>query len=495
MLIGRVWKSVEWGDGTADTVHPSVKEDPYGRRPGEHDFPNAEIDYVGFWHRGFLQPRWIKSRRQPTGTSLRGVKDHWVCAWHIISVGKELEMNFGLGHVATRKPVPRGIARSGPAILSYGFRPFFLLAGIFAIASMTSWIGALTVGWEVGGGFGVLNWHAHEMLFGYTSAALAGFMLTAIPNWTGRLPVSGRPLLGLVAFWVLGRAVMAVPGVLGLPVSMLVDAAFLPLLAVVAGIEIVAGKNWKNLKILAGLSALSIANIAFHVCVTLTGSVLEVCRAATGIYIMLIVIVGGRLIPSFTRNWLARTGSAKLPAPFDRFDVVAIVWLLLTLALWAIAPHGMVTAIAAASAAVLHATRLWRWRGWLIVEEPILVALHVAYAFVSLGLLTVGLAAMGWVADASALHVLTVGAIAGMTFAVMTRASLGHTGRPIVASAGTSVAYLCLAVAAVLRPFAELIPSQYHVLLSLSGACWLIAFTFFVMEFGPILVSPRYKAQ
>lgn len=391
-----------------------------------------------------------------------------------------------------RMPVPRGIARTGPAVLSYGFRPFFLLAGAFAVLAIAAWIGALTLGWDVGGDYGMLNWHAHEMLFGYTSAALAGFMLTAIPNWTGRLPVSGLPLLGLALLWIAGRLAIAMPGVLGLAPSLLVDACFLPVLAVVAGIEIVSGRNWKNLKILAGLVALSVANAAFHISVVFNGLALEASRAGVAIYIMLIVIVGGRIVPSFTRNWLVKAASPRLPAPFGRFDISAIAWLLVALVLWVALPEHVITAVAAAAAAVLHAARLYRWHGWR-TDEPLLLALHGGYAFVPLGMAAVALAALGWIAAASALHVLTVGAIGGMTLAVMTRASLGHTGRPLKASALTSLAYLALAFSAVLRPFAELIPSQYHVLLSLGGACWLVAFGLFSLEFGPILLSARNK--
>jgi uncharacterized protein involved in response to NO len=149
------------------------------------------------------------------------------------------------------------------------------------------------------------------------------------------------------------------------------------------------------------------------------------------------------------------------------------------------------TAVLAAIAAVLHAIRMGRWRGWRTVDEPLLLALHAGYAFVPLGMVAVGLAAVGWIAGASALHVLTVGAIGNMTFAVMTRASLAHTGRALTASATTSFAYLALVLSAVLRPFAEIIPSQYHVLLSLSGLCWLIAFGLFVIEYGPMLVSQK----
>ena len=404
-------------------------------------------------------------------------------------------MNLGLGHIAaSRKPVPRGIARSGPAVLSYGFRPFFLLAGIFALLSLSGWIGALALGWEIGGAYGALNWHAHEMLFGYTSAALAGFMLTAIPNWTGRLPVSGLPLLGLVAIWVLGRLAMAAPSAELLPIAMLIDACFLPLLAIVAGIEIVAGKNWKNLKILAGLTGLSVANIVFHVLVATSGTAADAARFAVGIYVMLIAVVGGRIIPSFTRNWLVKAGVAALPAPFGQLDKVALVLLLVALVGWALAPDWIGTAVFAALAGLAHAVRLWRWRGGRTLDEPLVFALHAGYAFVPLGLFAVALSTLGWVAGPSALHLLTVGAIGNMTVAVMTRASLGHTGRPLTATLPTSIIYLSLVLAAIVRPFAELIPEHYHTILSLSGALWLIAFGVFVAEYGPILIAPRRQA-
>lgn len=403
-------------------------------------------------------------------------------------------MNLGLGHiVAARKPVPRGIGRNGPAILSYGFRPFFLLAGTFALIAMLIWIGALAAGWEIGGQYGVLNWHAHEMLFGYTGAALAGFMLTAIPNWTGRLPVSGTPLLFHVLVWVAGRLAMAFPSALGLQLAMFIDWIFLPLLALVAGIEIVAGKNWKNLKILVGLTALALANAGFHLSVALSGTAVEPSRAAVAIYVVLIAVVGGRIVPSFTRNRLVKAGSKRLPAPQDRLDLVATISLIPALLLWVAMPQGIASAVAAATAGALNAIRLWRWRGWQTIDEPLLLALHVGFAFVPLGLGAVSLAAMGWLGQASALHVLTVGAIGNMTFAIMTRASLGHTGRALTASGRTSIAYFALVVAAVTRPFAEAIPSHYHALLTLSGAAWLLAFALFLSEYGPILMAPRRR--
>ena len=398
--------------------------------------------------------------------------------------------------VQIRKPVPRGIASAGPAILAYGFRPFFLLAGVFALIAMVVWIGALTGTWEVGGSAGPVNWHAHEMLFGYTSAALAGFMLTAIPNWTGRLPVSGLPLLGVVAVWVAGRVVMAAPDLVGPVGTGVIDASFMPLLALIAGREIVAGRNWRNLKVLAGLTALSAANIAYHVAPAVGLDVYAVFRFTTGIYIMLIALIGGRVVPSFTRNWLVKAGRAQLPTPFGRFDTVAVGALLIALVLWVVLPDAAVTAAICVLAAALQAVRLWRWRGWQTIEEPLVLTLHTAYAFVPLGLAGIAAAAMGWLSAASALHILTVGAIGGMTVAIMTRASLGHTGRPLTATPVTSLIYLALLLSAVTRPFAEIVPDAYHLLLTTSGTLWIVAFALFAGEYGPILAmrEPRARA-
>ncbi len=392
-----------------------------------------------------------------------------------------------------RSPVPRGIARSGPALLSYGFRPFFLLAGLFALVAMLGWIGALALGWEVGGSYGALNWHAHEMLFGYTSAALAGFMLTSIPNWTGRLPVSGLPLLGLVSLWIAGRVVMVAPDLLGVVPSALVDALFFPVLTAVAAREIFAGKNWKNLKILAGLAGLSLANAAFHLSAIFSGQVGDASRAAVSLYVMLIALVGGRIVPSFTRNWLVKNGSPHLPAPFDRFDKLSILALGGACVAWVFADGTAVAAGLAALASLLQAARLSRWQGWRTLEEPLLVVLHVGYLFIPLGMACISLSQVGLLSAPSALHVLTVGAIGMMTLAVMTRASLGHTGRPLAASPNISLAYLALAIAATVRPFAEFSPGSYHLLLNIAGGAWMVAFAMFLFEYAPILIRRNRK--
>jgi uncharacterized protein involved in response to NO len=389
-------------------------------------------------------------------------------------------------------PIPRGLAEDGPAILSYGFRPFFLAAGSWAIVAMTLWLGAILLGWPVGGGYGALNWHAHEMLFGYASAALAGFMLTAVPNWTGRLPVSGRPLLALVLIWCVGRVAMLVPDTVGLAPAAVLDALFLPALAFVSGREIVSGRNWKNLKILVGLSALTAANIAFHAAVLTGFDTGYAYRGAIAILLMLIGTVGGRIVPSFTRNWLARR-KLDLPAPFDLLDRATLVVTGIAMLSWTVHETPVLTAALCLAAAALQAWRLWRWRGWSTRSEPIVLVLHVAYAFIPLGLLAIVTAVLGWTSEISSLHLFTVGAIGGMTVAIMTRATLGHTGRTIVASGPMRLAYGALVLAALIRPAAELVPGLYVSLLAFSGLLWLVAFGAFLLGCAHMLVSTRVR--
>jgi len=388
--------------------------------------------------------------------------------------------------------IPRGVARTGPAILSYGFRPFFLGAGIWAVAAMGLWVAALTAGLSVGGALGPVNWHAHEMVFGYTGAVLAGFMLTAIPNWTGRLPVSGPPLLGLVLLWLAGRVVFLVPDFVGLVVALVIEACFLPALAGIALREIVAGRNWKNLKILVAITLLALADIWFHIAVATGVAPAAPLRLAVGAWILLIMLVGGRIIPSFTRNWLARQGAKNLPAPFGRFDQIAIGLAGAAFLVWTIAPAGWPTALLCAAAALLHLVRLVRWRGLGSFADPIVAVMHVAYFMVVLGLAMLAASAVGWVfGSTSALHILLIGAMGGMTVAIMSRAALGHTGRPIRAARPVQLTYLLVFAAALARPLVDVFPARYSLILGISGTLWILAFALFVGVYGPILLAPR----
>lgn len=394
-----------------------------------------------------------------------------------------------------RKPkggIPRGIDRDGPAILSYGFRPFFLAAGCYGVVAMAGWVAALILGLEPGGRtYGALFWHGHEMLFGYASAALAGFLLTAVPNWTGRLPVSGFPLLGLVVVWAVGRIAMLTPETFGPWFAALLDMAFLPVLAAIVAREVLAGRNWKNLKVLGGVTVLALANGYAHIAVLTGGDPQVPLRLAVATYVALVALVGGRIIPSFTRNWLARNGAARLPASFDRVDVAAVTMLVAGLLAWVIAPVEPLIAVPVMLAALLNAYRLWRWRGIGAFAEPLVAILHAGYGFVPLGLIAIAASALGWTSEASSMHVLTVGVIGVMTLAVMTRAALGHTGHSLVATQTTSLSYLLLILAAAVRPFAEALPAHHSALLAVAGVAWIAAFGIFVLEYGPILVAKR----
>src|SRR3974390_494659 len=209
---------------------------------------------------------------------------------------------------------------AGPAIFAYGFRPFFLAAGLWAAFGVLLWLpqymGLVTLPTH----FSALDWQIHEMLYGYVAAAVGGFLLTAIPNWTGRLPVSGWPLAGLAALWLAGRAAILVSVEIGGPVAAVIDTSFLVVLAGLAAREIVAGKNWRNLRVLIILGVLILGNVVFHAEVLLKGSADYGTRLAIAAVILLISLIGGRLVPSFTNNWLTRRNPGRLPVPFSRFD-------------------------------------------------------------------------------------------------------------------------------------------------------------------------------
>lgn len=394
-------------------------------------------------------------------------------------------------HPIKRKPVPRGIAHTGPVILAYGFRPFFLGAGIWSVLAMGLWTSALVFDLPIGQSYGGPAWHAHEMLFGYTSAALAGFLLTAIPNWTGRLPVSGAPLAVLFLVWLAGRLALIAPDTIGLGLTIALDSAFLPLLFAICLREVVAGRKWRDLKVLAGVFALALANAGFHALILWNGDTALASRLAVSAYIMLIGIIGGRVVPSFTRNWLARRHVITLPSPYDRLDTLALLMAFIALACWVIWPETLWTSAAASMAAALHAMRLKRWRGWQTSQERLVLVLHLAYAALPLGFVAIALVPFGLLDAASALHVFTVGAIGLMTLAIMSRATRGHTGLPLTAPLLTATSYAILVVAALLRPAAMSFPEHAMLIISISGACWIGAFALYVMEYAPALLARR----
>ena len=392
-----------------------------------------------------------------------------------------------------RRPggIPRGLSATGPVLFSYGFRPFFLGGAAWACVAMIAWVAAVSGMIDIGGSYGAVAWHAHEMLFGFGSAIVAGFLLTAVPNWTGRLPVSGRPLVGLFALWCAGRAALVAPDMLGLAASAFIEAAFLPAMLVVCVREIIAGRKWADLKVVAGLAVLTLANVCFHFETIALGGPDYSERLALAGLTMMILVVGGRMLPSFTRNWLNKAGRTDFPVAYNRFDVIAIVSALPMFLAWTLAPSGPLTAITAVVSATLHAVRLWRWRGWTTLAEPLVLVLHLAYAFVPLGFLVIALSAMGWMETTSAIHVLTVGTVAAMMLAVMTRATRGHTGRELTASRSTNASYAAIFLCALVRPMAGFFPDSIGLIYASAGMLWIGAFGLYLAEYGPMLIARR----
>lgn len=386
---------------------------------------------------------------------------------------------------------PSAAERRIPVVFTYGFRPFFLAAAMWAIAAMGLWIGVLIWGWSVGGSYGGIYWHAHEMLFGYSTAALAGFLLTAIPNWTGRLPVAGTPLVVLFVLWCAGRLVMLAPDTLGLTVSLAIEALFLSLLLAICVREIIAVRRWKNLKILAGLFTLALANVVFHLLVVVNEDVSLSYRLALAAYVMLLAIMGGRIAPTFTRNWLIKQHQIDLPAPFDSLDTLALLTGLVALIFWVEGSQSAWIIGVCILASGLHAVRLWRWRGWTTWDEKLLFGLHLGYSFVPLGFLLVAIAQWGGLEPVAALHVWSVGGIGMMTLVVMARSTRGHTGMPLVASRVTVASHFTLLAAALLRPMTSVWPEMTTALLAATGLFWTLAFALYLLEYGSVLLHRR----
>jgi uncharacterized protein involved in response to NO len=383
-------------------------------------------------------------------------------------------------------------AWKGPAILSFGFRPFFLFAAIWAALAMALWVVMLTGRDILPTAFDPVSWHAHEFLFGYLSAVLAGFLLTAVPNWTGRLPIVGWPLAALVALWAAGRVAVAVSALLPWGAVMAVDLAFPLALVAVLAREIVAGRNWKNLPVLALALGLTLANALYHIDAAQGGYPAGGVglRLGLAVAVMLISLIGGRIVPSFTRNWLAQRRSPTLPVPFGPVDSAVLALTLVALGVWVIWPGHGGTAGLCALAGVAQLWRLSRWSGRHTGAEPLIWVLHVGYALVPLGFFAVAagqfLPGMGPAAQ----HVWMAGAVGLMTLAVMTRASLGHAGRPLHATSPITALYVALIVAVLARFAAGGFPEQTW-LLHLAAGAWIAAFAGFAVIYWPILARPK----
>jgi uncharacterized protein involved in response to NO len=391
--------------------------------------------------------------------------------------------------------IPRLKPYAGPAVLSYGFRPFFLLGSIWAGLEVLAWLPMVYGELSVATSFSPRDWHVHELMFGYVPAVIAGFLLTAIPNWTGRLPLQGNPLLVLILAWLAGRYAVTFSASIGLIGAAVLDCSFLALMTLAVAREIVAGKNWRNLKIVALLGLLAVANIAFHLEGHFEGIALISTRVALAVVLMLIMVIGGRIIPSFTRNWLMRRPPGRLPAPFSRFDESCLFISAISLALWVAEPGEPPAGAMMLAAAVFNFARLFRWAGDRTISDRLVFVLHVGYFFVPIGFLLNGLAAMGSISPSAGIHAWTVGTIGIMTLAVMSRAILGHTGHELIASPALQAAYAAAVIAALARICAALEPQSSNALLSVAALAWAGTFLGFAALYAPLLLLPKRSAD
>lgn len=382
---------------------------------------------------------------------------------------------------------------TGPAFLSYGFRPFFLGAALFAGVAILWWV-ALFAG-AVHTEFLYLprEWHVHEMLFGFIPALIAGFLLTAMPNWTDRLPLRGWPLLFLFLVWVAGRALVAAP-LIGASTAAVIDGSFLVLLALYVWREIIAGGCWDRAPIGVLVSLYAGANIVFHLS-ALRGAPTDFPeRVALSVMTLMLTIIGGRLAPTFTREFLAERNMAKLPEVFSPMDGAAIALVLVGVITWVLQPESLWAGVMLIVAGVASLARLLRWGGWRTWCEPLVLILHVGYGWVGLFLLTLGGAILGMgFSTENAVHLLTTGAMGTMTLAVMTRASLGHTGRPRHADRLTVAIYLLVNAGALLRiftPNSDTPTALTHTMLGLSAFGWSGAYLLFALVYGSFLIRP-----
>jgi uncharacterized protein involved in response to NO len=390
--------------------------------------------------------------------------------------------------------IPRYRTYAGHVLLSAGFRPFFLLAAIWAALAVPLWLALFAGSDAIPTLLPPPIWHAHEMVFGYAAATVAGFLLTAIPNWTGRMPLQGAPLAALVLLWIGGRVAVMFSASMGAAGAAVLDLAFPTAFLVVIAREIVAGANWRNLPIVAALALLLTGNGLVHLQALGWAATAELGnRLGIATLLMLISLVGGRIVPSFTRNWLAKNRpAAAAPASFGRIDRAALAATAVALAVWVATPDAAWAPWLELVAALALGMRLAGWRGMGTWREPLLWVFHLGYGWLALGFLLLAVNGMlPLVPATTALHALTVGAIGTMTLGVMTRASLGHTGRPLVAGYGTTTIYVLVTAAALLRLVAPLAGARYLLVLSLAGAAWSAAFGLFVLLYGGLLTAPR----
>jgi len=387
---------------------------------------------------------------------------------------------------------PREAVRApeGFALWSLGFRPFYLAASIFASLSILLWVcqysGQLPAEF-----LRSPAWHGHEMLFGYTMAVLAGFLLTAVANWTGKPTPTDGALMALTALWVAGRVLVLTPFAL---VAAMVNVAFPVALAFGIGGAIVQSGNRRNYFFLALLALLTSAVLAFHLSHLDVFPWPERASLQVGLDVVLFImaVIGGRVIPMFTNNGV-QGAQATRNSIVER---AALIGALVLIGVDILPAPGRLVAVIAFMGALAHAIRLYLWRPHRTRRVPLVWVLHIGYAWIVVYLVLRGLAELGLVEQVFAVHALTIGAIGGMTIGMMTRTARGHTGRPLKADRYEVACFALIAIAAFVRVFGGMwLPSAYALTVMLSGICWSVAFALYAIRYWPVLSRVRVDGK
>lgn len=379
---------------------------------------------------------------------------------------------------------------NGFALWQLGFRPFFLLASVFSAVSVLLWT-AQVAGFLP---FAYLQgpaWHAHEMLFGYTLAVIAGFLLTAVRNWTNQPTPVGAPLIALALLWVCGRVLVLTPLAMA---AALVNAAFPLAVAVAIVVPLVKSRHAHNYFFAVVLALMGALVFAVHL--ALQGHIEWAPRLglqlALDLVLFIMAVMGGRVIPMFTNNGVPGAGAVRHP----RVEQAALGSVLLLLAADLLLLPQPVIALMALTAALAHGVRLYLWRPWRTRAAPLVWILHAAYAWIVIHLALRGLQALDWVAGSYAAHALTVGAIGGLTLGMMTRVARGHTARPLRAGGCEVTAFVLVQFAALVRVFGGMVlPHGQLASMQISGALWAMAFGLYAIRYWPILTRPRLDGR
>jgi len=384
------------------------------------------------------------------------------------------------------------------ALFAYGFRPHFLLAGLAALLLIPAWAVDFVFGIPLSTDWPPTLWHAHEMLFGFIASAVAGFLLTAVPSWTGQKGFAGRPLMLLTALWVAARLMIASSSDWPRVFTAAMDLSFFPALATLVGLPLLRSQN-RNTPLLFVLALLWLTNLLFHVALIEHNPPLALHAILVGIDVMLVMVtvIGGRIVPAFTATALRPLGLQESASSRPALTVAAVASMAAVAVGDVFAPDGLLAGVLAAIAAVIQGWRLTQWRTLKTLRQPIVWVLHLAYLWLPLGLALKAVALLDGAAfSAFWLHALTIGTLSMMILAVMTRAALGHTGRPLVVHPMTTASYLLLAGAVIVRVFGlAIFKVSYPLVIAGAAFLWSAAFLLFVVVYAPILWRSRIDGK